>query len=50
MKKFQFLTLIILSAGIASAQDNSFLLYSFKGNVTVVENKVETSSQKLVKQ
>ncbi|MFZ1263018.1 MAG: hypothetical protein WAT34_05860 [Chitinophagaceae bacterium] len=45
MKKFQFLTLIILSAGIASAQDNSFLLYSFKGNVTVVENKVETKAK-----
>ncbi len=40
MKKFQLLLLLSSFAGAVSAQ-NEFLLYSFKGNVTVVENNVE---------
>lgn len=43
MKKFQFLTLFTLTAMIASAQD--FVLYSFKGNVSVVENNVENKAK-----
>jgi hypothetical protein len=45
MKKLFFL--FCLSAAIipAMAQDNSFLVYSFKGNVTVVENKAETPAK-----
>lgn len=42
MKKLHFLILIFLFSGIvATAQNSSFLLYSFKGNVSVIENKVE---------
>jgi len=35
----------ILFATFINAQDNSFLLYSFKGNVAVVENKIETKAR-----
>lgn len=45
MKKLQFLLSLMVMAGIAAAQDNSFLLYSFKGNVSVVENKTETKAK-----
>lgn len=45
MKKFLFLILLsFFSAGII-AQENSFMLYSFKGNVLVVENKVESKAK-----
>jgi len=44
MKKFKFLILFCSFTGIAAAQ-NSFLLYSFKGNVSVVENKVESKAK-----
>ena len=44
MKKF-FLILFLLTTVILQAQDNSFLLYSFKGNVTVIENKSESAAK-----
>jgi len=45
MKKILFLILVVLWVGVASAQDNSFLLYSVKGNVSVIENKVESKAK-----
>ena len=45
MKRLQFLLVMFLAAGTAMAQDNSFLLYSLKGNVSVVDNKVETKAK-----
>ncbi len=45
MKKIQFLILFALFTTIVSAQDNSFLLYSYKGNVSVVDNKVESKAK-----
>jgi hypothetical protein len=45
MKKISFLILFTALAGIAFAQGNSYILYSFKGNVTVVENKVESRAK-----
>lgn len=45
MKKFRFLILLCCSAGIATAQSSSFLLYSFKGNVSVIEKKVESKAK-----
>jgi hypothetical protein len=44
MKKLSFLILFSVMSLLASAQ-NQFLLYSFKGNVTVVENKVESKAK-----
>lgn len=44
MKKLQLLILICSLTVVASAQ-NEFLLYSFKGNVMVVENKVESKAK-----
>ena len=44
MKKLQLLILFCTVAFAASAQ-NSFLLYSFKGNVSVVENNVESKAK-----
>jgi hypothetical protein len=40
MKKLHLFFILIITAATASAQ-SSFLLYSFKGNVNVVENNVE---------
>lgn len=48
MKKLNLLILFCLFAGIVSAQ-NSYLLYSYKGNVSVVENNV-TSNAKVGKE
>ena len=45
MKKFHFLIVLSLIAGMVCAQDNSYLLYSFKGNVSVVENKIESKAK-----
>jgi hypothetical protein len=45
MKKFRFLVFLSLVAGVVAAQENSFLLYSFKGNVAVVENKIESKAK-----
>src|SRR5213075_2337091 len=39
-----FLLLLTVS-GITMAQNNNFLLYSFKGKVTIVDNKVETPAK-----
>jgi hypothetical protein len=44
MKKFLFLVLVGCFTMAASAQ-NDFLLYSFKGNVSVVENNVEAKAK-----
>jgi hypothetical protein len=44
MKKLQFLILFSAMAVYASAQ-NQFLLYSYKGNVSVIENKVESKAK-----
>ena len=45
MKKITFLIPLVLFAGIVAAQENNFLLYSFKGNVSVLENKVESKAR-----
>lgn len=45
MKKLQFLVLFTLFAGMANAQNSSFLLYSFKGNVSVIENRIESKAK-----
>lgn len=45
MKKFHLLILLCCCAGIVAAQSGSFLLYSFKGNVSVVENNVESKAK-----
>jgi hypothetical protein len=45
MKKLNFVIILSLIAAVASAQENNFLLYSFKGNVMVVENKVESKAK-----
>lgn len=44
MKKLHFLILLSFFSTAIFAQNN-FLLYSFKGNVTVVENKVESKAK-----
>jgi hypothetical protein len=44
MKKLQLFTLAVSLAATASAQ-SQFMIYSMKGNVTVVENKVETKAK-----
>src|SRR5689334_9665484 len=43
MKKFSLLILVSVFALVGSAQN--FLLYSFKGNVSVVENNVESKAK-----
>ena len=45
MKKFRFLLLFCFTAGIATAQNGSFLLYRFKGNVTLIEKKGESKAK-----
>ncbi|HEX5655062.1 MAG TPA: hypothetical protein VFX58_18430 [Chitinophagaceae bacterium] len=45
MKTSFFLILCSLFMIDAGAQENSFLLYSFKGNVSVIENKTETKAK-----
>ena len=45
MKKFRFLIFLSLISGAISAQENNFLLYSFKGNVSIIENKVESKAK-----
>ena len=45
MKKFQFLIFLVAVSGAVSAQSNSFLVYSIKGTVSVIDNKVETSAK-----
>ncbi len=45
MKKLPFLILLSCFTGLLSAQSSSFLLYSFKGNVSVVEKNVESKAK-----
>jgi hypothetical protein len=44
MKKFQLFFILFLAAATVNAQ-SSFLLYSFKGNVAVVENNTESKAK-----
>ncbi len=44
MKKFQLFFIFFATVAIANAQ-SSFLLYSFKGNVSLVENNVESKAK-----
>src|SRR5688572_30842462 len=41
MKKIVFLAVLSSWIAVSSAQTNSFLIYSMKGNITAVENKAE---------
>ena len=45
MKKFSSLLILVLTTVIAFSQENSFMVYSFKGNVSVVENKTESKAK-----
>lgn len=45
MKKLQTLILLSFFSAAVYAQGNEFLLYSFKGNVSVVENNVESKAR-----
>ncbi|HKB43291.1 MAG TPA: hypothetical protein VKC90_02845 [Chitinophagaceae bacterium] len=45
MKKILFLIYLFFIAVAINAQDNSFLIYSVKGNVSVVENKIESKAK-----
>lgn len=45
MKRSLILILLVSIAGLVRAQLPNFLLYSFKGNVSVVENKVESKAK-----
>lgn len=45
MKRLNLLLLIMLFALGTMAQDNLFAVYSVKGNVSVIENKVETKAK-----
>jgi len=42
MKKFIYIFLAILFVSPAISQENMFLVYSIKGNVSVIDNKVES--------
>ena len=42
MKKLIYIFLAILFVSPAISQDNMFLVYSIKGNVSVIDNKVES--------
>lgn len=44
MKKLSFLILFTFSVSVLTAQ-NEFLLYSYKGNVSVIENNVESKAK-----
>lgn len=45
MKNFHLLIFVSLFSTVVMAQDNTFLLYSFKGNISVVENKIESKAK-----
>src|SRR5258706_1220216 len=45
MKKFQVLFLFLTVSAAVFAQGNNFLLYSVKGSVSVIDNKVETPAK-----
>jgi hypothetical protein len=45
MKKLQVLVLFLVFSVAVMAQNNNFLLYSVKGTVSVIDNKVETPAK-----
>ncbi len=45
MKKINFLFLVLLIALVTNAQEKMFVVYSIKGNVSIVNNKVETKAK-----
>jgi hypothetical protein len=45
MKKFLLLSVGLLGIALLRAQDNGFLIYSYKGNIAVIENKVESKAK-----
>lgn len=45
MKKFLLLSACLLGIYLLRAQDNGFLIYSYKGNIAVIENKVESKAK-----
>src|SRR5262245_16343043 len=45
MKKLLLISLLIFSSGIVIGQENKFLVYSFKGNVSITENKTESAAK-----
>ena len=45
MKQISFLILLIATTSLLSAQSNNYLVYSFKGNVAVVDNKAESKAK-----
>jgi hypothetical protein len=45
MKKLFLLSIGLLSIALLRAQDNGFLIYSYKGNIAVIENKVESKAK-----
>lgn len=45
MKKFFLLSIGLLGIHLLRAQENGFLIYSYKGNIAVVENKVESKAK-----
>src|SRR6266496_1917822 len=45
MNKIIFLSWILFCSLVGRTQDNRYVLYNFKGNVTVVENKLESKAK-----
>jgi hypothetical protein len=45
MKKISYFMLLLLLSVSAAAQSNIFVIYSMKGDISVVENKVETKAK-----
>ena len=45
MKKIIYFFIVVFSPFVVSSQDNMFVVYSVKGTVSVVENKVETKAK-----
>jgi len=45
MKKFVLLSIGLLGIFLLRAQENGFLIYSYKGNIAVIENKVESKAK-----
>lgn len=45
MKKINYFCFILLLSFAASAQENMFVIYSMKGNVSIVNNKVESKAR-----
>lgn len=45
MKKFFLLSAFLSGIYLLRAQENGFLIYSYKGNIAVIENKVESKAK-----